>query len=677
MQNKIIVSVWLLFLSCFQIVFAQNPTPTPIDQPTEVSREKREQSYAKLLEAQRLLLNLSRVRSQSELNNGLNSAKAALKKAVELNPNLAEAYTALAELSLKTNPPDIDECILLATIAAKLNPDNFGARKILARIYSVKSQITGQNPDPVSTQKAISEWKEVARLDPKNAESFAFLSLFYERQNKNEERIEFLKKWLSAVEPIESEQRFYRTMMGRGEDLSPESAALKLGDALIKAGKGGEAVEILSRQIADNPENNAAIDLLRLALHDDNGKANNKTLELLQQAVFANPGNLVLNEILSDLQLKSGKMDDAIKTIKNSIQNAPKSDKNTLANLHVSLGDIYFQTNRNDEAILTYEQALISFGIEKTLLTSDDQREFATKVFEKMIQTFKNAGKINDAKAIIERARRLLGKSDLFADKQLISLLRESGKKEEALTTIRTVRKNFAEDYPLLRTEATILTEMGRVDEGVGLIKTLMNRKSSVPSAYYDDFSNYLFISSLYTQAKKTKEAIDSAQKAFGAAQSTERKQLANLSLATAQYQSGNFQSAEATLRAILKQTPENPIALNNLGFFLLERNERISEAVDLIERALKIDPTNSSYLDSLGWGYYKLGKLSEAEHYLKESIRYNPSSSTVFEHLGDVYLKQGKEELAKSSWQKAFNFSSDLEGRNRIKAKMEQKSTN
>ncbi|MEK7723361.1 MAG: tetratricopeptide repeat protein, partial [Acidobacteriota bacterium] len=149
------------------------------------------------------------------------------------------------------------------------------------------------------------------------------------------------------------------------------------------------------------------------------------------------------------------------------------------------------------------------------------------------------------------------------------------------------------------------------------------------------------------------------------------------LSLANAQHQSGNHQLAETTLRAILKQTPDNPIALNNLGYFLIERNERIDEAVNLIEQAIKIDPTNSSYLDSLGWGYFKLGKLPEAERYLKEAIRYNPLSATTFEHLGDLYLKQGKEDLAKTAWQKALIYSSDLEGKNRIKAKMAQKSSN
>lgn len=677
-NNLLLSAVFSISLLGFQNVSGQPQTPLPTPKPTytiptgqtiEVSRERREQSYAKLLEAQRYMWGMSRTRSQAGVTTGAKLARQALQKAVELNPNLAEAYTALAEISLSTPPNDIEEAILLATISTKLNPDNFGARRILARVFTIKSQIPTTNLEPNFTQKAINEWKEVARLDPRNAEAWAFLSQFYERLNKNTENIEALKKWMSSATPIET--RFYRTILGTGEDLSPESARLKLGAALIKSGKSNEAIEVLSQSVADEPDNAVAIDLLRQAMESGDGESNSKTLELLQQALFANPTNLVLVDLLSEVQMRLGKTDEAIKTLKTTIQSIGETDKSSKANLQVSLGDVYSQANRAEEAIKSYEQALTTFGIEKALLTLDDQREFATKVFEKMIKVFKNAGKPNEAKATIERARTLLGKADLFADKQLISFLRESGKKEEALQTIRAVRKDYADDYSLIRTEATILTDLGRVDEGVALIKSLIDKKTAVPSAYYDDFSNYIFISGLYSQAKRMKEAIDTAQQAFGVAQSEERRQIASLSLATAQFQSGNHQQAEQTLRGILKKTPNNPMALNNLGYFLLERNENLNEAVSLIEKAVKVDPTNSSYLDSLGWGYYKLGKLAEAEKYLKEAVRYNPSSSTIHEHLGDVYQKQEKFTLAKNAWQKALNLSSDLAIATRIKAKM------
>jgi predicted Zn-dependent protease len=134
---------------------------------------------------------------------------------------------------------------------------------------------------------------------------------------------------------------------------------------------------------------------------------------------------------------------------------------------------------------------------------------------------------------------------------------------------------------------------------------------------------------------------------------------------------SGDFKSAETTLRDILKQSPGNPIALNNLGYFLLERDEKITEAYNLIKQAVRIDPTNPSYLDSLGWAYFKMGNLTEAEKYLKQAAKYDSSSATIQEHLGDVYQKQGKSALAKTAWQKALTLASDAEEINRIKLKL------
>lgn len=134
---------------------------------------------------------------------------------------------------------------------------------------------------------------------------------------------------------------------------------------------------------------------------------------------------------------------------------------------------------------------------------------------------------------------------------------------------------------------------------------------------------------------------------------------------------SGDFKAAEETLRQLLRQMPDNPIALNNLGYFLLERDEKINEAFELIQQAVKIDPTNSSYLDSLGWAYFKLGKFSEAEDYLKEAAGLNPTSATINEHLGDVYQKQNKTELARAAWQKALNLASGAADSARLKRKL------
>ncbi len=144
--------------------------------------------------------------------------------------------------------------------------------------------------------------------------------------------------------------------------------------------------------------------------------------------------------------------------------------------------------------------------------------------------------------------------------------------------------------------------------------------------------------------------------------------------LSSAQERAGDFKGSEESLRRILASEPNNPTALNNLGYFLVERNERLDEALGLIQRAVKAEPTNSSFLDSLGWAYFKLGKLDEAERYLIEATRRDSTSSATQEHLGDVYQRRGKNDQARAAWQRALTLSVTDDDIARIKSKLNLK---
>jgi tetratricopeptide (TPR) repeat protein len=705
MNLRVLTAPILTVLAASSAIFAQNegtpatprptppapirtatPAPTPklseslsrnfenLSKTEEISRERREQAYAKLLEGQRYIWGMSRQRGQSN-SSTIRLAKQALQKAVELNPNLAEGYTALAELVLTTPPSDMNEAISLATIAVKIDRNNFGAHRILSRLYTIKSGLNDGNLDAASTQKAIGAWKEIARLDPRNAEAWAFLSEFYKRTNKTDERITALQNWLASAAPIET--RFYRTVLGSQENLSPEGASVKLGEAFYEAGRIPESIEVLNQAVSDDPENQQTVELLGKALEKADPNTAATSVQTLQQAIYANPDNISLVMLLAKVQSRSGNTTEATKFINETISKLAEKDKSAAANLQVSLGDMYNESNRPDEAAAAYQKALTIAGIDRNNLATDNEREFTIGVFDKIIRAYKNANRFNEAKSAIENSRTILGEEDSFSDRQLIALYRENGKKPEALQALKAARLRFPDDYGFLRQEATVLGELGKVDEGVAIIKSLIGKKpTGVLSPMYDDFTNYLFISMLYSDAKRGKESVEAANQAYQIAGSEERKQIAKLTLATAQQHSGDFKSAETTLREILSESPNNPIAQNNLGYFLAERSEKLDEALRLIQQALKSDPDNPSYLDSLGWVYFKQGKFDQAEENLKKALKLDAGSATIHEHLGDVYQKQGKTELAKTAWQKALTLSSDAEQITGIKTKLNKKAT-
>ena len=645
--------------------------------------EQRRQAYAKLLEGQRYIWSIFRSRSGRQNNARL--ASQALQESLALDPSISEGYTALAELALNTQPRDVDESIRLAQLAIRVNPNNFGARRILGRLYSYQTRLVGGPFDKSAAEKAITEWKEVARLDPRNAEAWAFLSELYDRTGKNDESIDALRRWVASATPIDAQ--FYQMLTG-GQSLGPESASLKLGGALVKAGRMREAIETVSNLVVEEPANLAAVELLRDAVDGAPSADAAIAIDALRQAVYANPSNTSLVNLLGQVYGRVGKIDEAAELLRSTSEKLQATDRPSAAAYYITLGDLYARADRTNDAIAAYDASLNAYGLVAGDTLGADERDFVTQVFEKIVFTLKGSGRYDDAKLAVERSRSFLGKSDLFADRQAIDLAREMGNRAEALKAVQAVRRRSPDEESFIRLEATLLAENGRVDEGVALIKKLIDTPTTPPVVTSpvegagresvtiavpasDVFSNYLFISNLYSQANRGKQAVEAANQAYGVARGAARKQIARLALATAQQNSGDFAGAETTLRALLQETPGNPIAMNNLGYFLLERNERFEEALDLIQQAVKIDPTNPSYLDSLGWAYFKLGKLAEAEKHLKDALRFDSASGTINEHLGDVYQKAGKADLARASWTRAVSLFSETGDVTRVKQKL------
>ena len=87
----------------------------------------------------------------------------------------------------------------------------------------------------------------------------------------------------------------------------------------------------------------------------------------------------------------------------------------------------------------------------------------------------------------------------------------------------------------------------------------------------------------------------------------------------------------------------------------LAERGERLGESVDYIKRALAVDPENGSYLDSIGWAYFKDGKLDLALEHLKRAAQQLRSNSVVQEHYGDVLFRLGRFGDAIEAWNRAI----------------------
>lgn len=119
------------------------------------------------------------------------------------------------------------------------------------------------------------------------------------------------------------------------------------------------------------------------------------------------------------------------------------------------------------------------------------------------------------------------------------------------------------------------------------------------------------------------------------------------------------YEQMETDLRAILSQEPNNTAALNALGYTFADRNERLDEAVDLIEKAYELNPNDPAIIDSMGWIKYRLGDTESALTYLRKAYEAFQDQE-IAAHLGEVLWVIGQQEEAAAIWQEALKENPD-----------------
>jgi tetratricopeptide (TPR) repeat protein len=104
------------------------------------------------------------------------------------------------------------------------------------------------------------------------------------------------------------------------------------------------------------------------------------------------------------------------------------------------------------------------------------------------------------------------------------------------------------------------------------------------------------------------------------------------------------------SLKKVINQNPKDTIALNHLGFFLMQAH-KFDEAESNFENLLKINPNRLDVLNILAELNFNLQKFEKSENYLKKILKLENNNEVAKYNLGVVYLMQGKKEEAKKIW--------------------------
>ena len=578
----------------------------------------------------------------------VNKAIDNFKQAMRYDPDSPFLAEELADLYLQTG--QIRSAINEFEDAVKRNPDDLNARRILARFYTARLREGSQSrSNQEMLHKAIEQYEKVAEKAPRDTNNLIMLGRLYKMDNRSQDAENAFKKVMEvdpeneeamtglaivysdngdnvkATEMLRKVAEKYpnmRTLMALGStyeqmkefklaadaykralDLNPANTDLKraYADELFKAEDYDTALKVFEELIAEDPndpQSNLRLSMI-YRIKRDFPKAHEYARKA-RELDTSNDLNIRYNEV--DLLAVEGKTQEAIATLREMIDSMPKSpatmsEKNNRIVLLERLGGLCAQADQTEQAVQAYREI------------AQLDPDVASKAVAQIIETYRYA-----------------------------RMFKEADKEAQAALA------KYPDDRVVKATLANVQADMGQFDKAVANMKSLFDGKN--------DKQTWLGLASIHEKARNFAEMardLDNAEKLA----TTDDERADIWFMRGAMYEKEKrYDASEAEFRKVLKLNPQSASTLNYLGYMLADRNVRLTEAHEMIQKAVDQEPQNGAYLDSLGWVYFRMNRLAEAEDWLQKALEHTPRDPAVHDHMADVYAALGKLKDAISQWE-------------------------
>ncbi len=506
----------------------------------------------------------------------------------------------------------------------------------------VAAEIAGQRG---ASAVSLTKYLELARRtrDPRLAQRAAEIA-FFER---------------NPVRSLEAAELWY--------ELDPASldASQTLSGLLINAGRGEEALPHLERLLAAESTNVAEgfLQLNRLLARNSDRKA---TLSIVQRLAAKHPQVAEAHGAVAQAASNAQEDDLAIREAREAVR--LKSDwefpvllaaqllsKRSATEASAELA-AYLQRNpaatearlalaRSLIAEKKYPEALVEFKRVEQAAPNNPDVLYALGLLALDSKDYASAEKY--LKGVLAREPR---------DKNLVYLylaqvMEEQKRFGEARNWLGQVGRG--DQYFTAQSRiAQSLAKEGRIEEGRAHLQTIvaLNNQQRVQVVLAE--------AQLLRDANRNKEAFDVLEKSLD--KLPNHPDLLYEYAMTAE-KIERIDLLEANLKKVIQLKPDYAHAYNALGYSLADRNERLAEARDLIEKALKIAPDDAFIIDSMGWVLYRLGELGRAYELLKKAFDARPDAE-IAAHLGEVLWKLNRRAEAEKVWRDATARSPDNE---------------
>jgi tetratricopeptide (TPR) repeat protein len=516
--------------------------------------------------------------------------------ALNLDPS-AGVYYALGKNYYNLNKLSL--AILNSRKAVELNPNQKEYYVLLSDVYSTARQFDSA---AVTLEKAI-------QLDSTDVELFYKLARLYESS-----------KPLKAIETYEKVI----------EIIGPDwNVLIRVAELYEKLGNLDAAVSSIEKLISLDPAN-VGLQKILIDLYQKSNKPDN-ALEVVNDILELTPDDLDARERKAQILISQDKWDLAADEY-----NYILKQKNVPLEIKVRIGASYFNRSLKDSSL--------------TKITKEFFQTIDKDTIDWQVKMFLGAVAINEKRdsAAIEyfKAATDLARWNVDAWIRLGGLYFDNKKYEEAVKVMDEAIELFPDDFTI---NLILGLSLAQLDKHLDA-KPYLKKSVELNPNDLNSLSAYAYTLS---QLKENELAINYLKQAL-ALKPDDVNLLGTLGLIYDAMKM--WTECDSVYERALQIDSKNALVNNNYAYSLSERGERLKDALRMAEIAIAADPNNTSYLDTIGWVYFKLGNYSEAKVNLEKAIEIGGERAVMLEHLGDVMFKLGDTQKAKALWQKAYD---------------------
>ncbi len=445
------------------------------------------------------------------------------------------------------------------------------------------------------------------------------------------------------------------------------------GAALVRGEEYDKAVGVFRKIVSRSTDPNH---YRILAILLDSNRRISEALAILDTAEMRFGRIPLLGRLRQYYLLKTGQTLAAEADARKAIEEAPY-----LAENHISLAEIYAMTRRDSLALDSFKRAIAidTLALEPWLALAEYYQKQGNKgqYLNILERIFSNNQLLLEGK--IEEWKRLV--SDL-------SSYRRFYPQYDAL--IKRLYIHYPESKDVSVLYAQHLIASGDIEQALALCKRLIDYRKPV----LEDFTRVIEIENHLSHIDSVRHYTDLALAAFPhntdllhmrGALALQRKEyddalvLYNEALQHAdndtlrstlwgaigdvEHQRKEMKRCYKAYDKALRYHADNAMVLNNYAYFLALDNRNLERALTMITRALALAKNNSTYLDTMAWVLYRLGRYAEAKRYMQQALSLDRDNSAELAlHYGDILHALGEEFMAKTYWRKALERGADKE---------------